>query len=315
MGMHIREFIGDFRYISDELNNNRTVKNFKINLSPIHKKNINEEVSRLLTVRTSLVDGTINSVIYSLREETENEGAMQKFELEKLSHDVRSPLHAMSGLIALLTKNHEEAKEYLDYLNKSEQRLLEMSENTLNNLKDSKSTKASELINFSSLIEEVISMLAEGFNEVKFKVTDNSQKSFYSRKPIIHSVLQNLVSNSIRYRKLNHPDSYTEIIIDDIKGSAVRIQVKDNGIGIESKNLSKIFEREFRVPNLTVEGNGLGLYLVKKQIEDLNGTIQVESSLGEGTTFTICIPSMKTDQSSTSSSNFDLLKRMGPDFL
>jgi signal transduction histidine kinase len=106
--------------------------------------------------------------------------------------------------------------------------------------------------------------------------------------------LVNLVDNAIKYSK---PGGEVKISAhtDDTQ---VVIEIKDNGIGISQADQQRIFERFYRVDksrSRTQGGSGLGLAIVKKIAEEHGGTISVESTLGDGSTFQITLPRRKTD--------------------
>ena len=101
-------------------------------------------------------------------------------------------------------------------------------------------------------------------------------------------VLSNLIDNSLKYRDEKKEKPFIRIEAaerDDVK----LIIVKDNGVGIDQAYLDKIFHMFFRASENS-KGSGLGLYIVKETLGKINGSIQVESSLGSGTTFMVRIP-------------------------
>jgi len=100
-------------------------------------------------------------------------------------------------------------------------------------------------------------------------------------------VLYNLVSNALKYR---HPDRAPQVHIR-CHGEAGRhvLQVQDNGLGLATWQQDKLFGLFQRLPT-HVEGSGVGLYMVKKIVENAGGTISVQSQEGVGTTFTITLP-------------------------
>jgi len=116
---------------------------------------------------------------------------------------------------------------------------------------------------------------------------------FFSDPWRIGEIFRNLISNAIKYRKLNNVSCEVsiQIAIDDQQAS---IQFKDNGIGISSENMNKIFEMFYRASEQS-EGSGLGLYIVKNAIEKLKGQLSVTSLPEEGTTFEIILPNNKMD--------------------
>nr|WP_236676273.1 ATP-binding protein [Chryseolinea lacunae] len=121
-----------------------------------------------------------------------------------------------------------------------------------------------------------------------FVHTDFKEAPFvYTIRPFLHSILYNLASNAIRYRSPQRP------LLLDVKTTlhrgSIRIAVSDNGLGINLDQFGKNLFGMYKRFHTHVEGRGLGLYLVKTQVEALQGTIVAESELNKGTTFTIDI--------------------------
>ena len=104
----------------------------------------------------------------------------------------------------------------------------------------------------------------------------------------IGEIFRNLISNAIKYRKINGESCRVSIKVD-VNSERALIVFKDNGIGISAENLSKIFEMFYRASEQS-EGSGLGLYIVKNAVEKLEGLLSVKSKPGEGTTFEITLP-------------------------
>jgi two-component system phosphate regulon sensor histidine kinase PhoR len=110
----------------------------------------------------------------------------------------------------------------------------------------------------------------------------------YADKVHITNVIYNLLDNANKYTE---NQSYIEISTEDIVGGIV-IRVKDNGVGISKENQKKIFEKLYRVPTGNVhdvKGFGLGLSYVKAIVEKHDGIINVESTLGKGSTFVLTL--------------------------
>jgi signal transduction histidine kinase len=115
--------------------------------------------------------------------------------------------------------------------------------------------------------------------------------TLYSLKTYLQSILFNLVSNAIKYRALDRPP-HVQVVAQAENGLA-KISVSDNGLGIDLNKVSQqqIFGLYKRL-HFHIEGKGLGLYLVKTQVEALQGRIEVESTPGAGTTFTVYLPNV-----------------------
>jgi two-component system phosphate regulon sensor histidine kinase PhoR len=107
----------------------------------------------------------------------------------------------------------------------------------------------------------------------------------------LEQAVLNLLANAVKFNKQNG-----EVHVEVIKRSGdrqVEIRISDTGVGIPADDLSRIFERFYRVDKARsrqVGGTGLGLSIVKHAIEQMNGTISVESELGKGSTFIVTLP-------------------------
>jgi signal transduction histidine kinase len=110
---------------------------------------------------------------------------------------------------------------------------------------------------------------------------------FKSEWSIVNTILQNLIENAIKYSR-SQAASLVRIAIF-LEANSVVIQVEDNGLGIDKVNHGNIFNMFFRGTHRST-GSGLGLYILKRAVERLNGNIEVESTLGEGSTFTVRLP-------------------------
>ena len=148
-----------------------------------------------------------------------------------------------------------------------------------------------ERIDFKELIENISDNLRHmnsGNRNVDIKISITQYKEFCSDKIGVGIVLNNLVSNAIRYQNPMSEQPFVDIEVEATDKTA-NIIVKDNGIGISKEGQTKIFDMFYRVSDET-DGTGLGLFLVKETIEKLNGKINVESELGKGSVFQILIP-------------------------
>ena len=144
-----------------------------------------------------------------------------------------------------------------------------------------------EIVVFSNLIDNILSSIQDIIMQEKVKIISNFEaiNEFYSIKSYLHSIFYNLISNSIKYKQQNIP------LIIEIQSSLDKnklvISVKDNGSGIDlSKNKDLVFGLYKRFHS-KIEGKGMGLYMVKTQVETLNGKIRVESGINIGTEFII----------------------------
>ena len=106
----------------------------------------------------------------------------------------------------------------------------------------------------------------------------------------LEQALMNLLDNAVKFNK---PNGEVHVQVHDRYGNQIEIRVSDNGVGIPAEDLSRIFERFYRVDKARsrqVGGTGLGLSIVKHAVEQMDGTVAVESELGKGSTFVVILP-------------------------
>ena len=134
--------------------------------------------------------------------------------------------------------------------------------------------------------------LINGADRLEASVEINDKVAFNSDRLRVGIILNNLFSNSIKYQDYGKKSSVVSIHIVTSPEHAW-IRFSDNGIGIEEKHLSKIFDMFYRASE-NAKGSGLGLYIAKETVTRLGGTINVKSEFGVSTTFEIIIPNSKS---------------------
>jgi len=222
----------------------------------------------------------------------------RNFELDQLvyktSHDIRSPLTSILGLVNIAKKD-DSPNNKEDYLSKIEQSILKLDgfvKSMLNYAKASRVDMQIEDLALKELIQGCINDLEyldnyydEVKTEVQIKGTAHSFKSDPLRLKIIFS---NIISNAFKYYDEEKPESYIKIIVN-IRKKGLSISIKDNGIGIDQEHLHKIFDMFYRATEKS-EGSGLGMYIVKQSVEKLGGTIEIDSKVNKGTSIEIFLP-------------------------
>jgi signal transduction histidine kinase len=136
-----------------------------------------------------------------------------------------------------------------------------------------------------------------GAQDIRKEVIIDEQFPFYSDRYRLSFIVNNLISNAIKYYDPDKAEPFLQITVVTRKNKTI-LEFKDNGIGIDEKHLSRVFDMFFRATHKN-DGAGLGLYIVKEAVEKLNGDIRIVSKLGQGTTFTIEIPSLEQSDSQT----------------
>ncbi len=207
------------------------------------------------------------------------------------SHNLRAPLSNLTGLLNLIEDipvEDEELKEIINGFSKSTNQLNE----TINDLvkviiiKDSPSIDKEQVV-IKDVFENIFNQLSFLINAKKpiIKMDFEKAETIYTNKSYFESILLNLMTNSLKYK-----DEVRKLKIEissKVKENKTIITFKDNGIGIDlERNKDKIFGLYQRFHDYA-DSKGLGLYLVKSQVESMGGTISVESEVGKGTSFKI----------------------------
>jgi signal transduction histidine kinase len=125
----------------------------------------------------------------------------------------------------------------------------------------------------------------DGFDRIDFKTEVDLEEPFVADSSRINTILNNLITNSIKYHNKAEPNPFIKIEVQS-KDNKRSLIISDNGSGIDEKYHTQIFDMFFRGTELS-EGSGLGLYIVKEMVSKLDGTIKIESSLNTGTKFII----------------------------
>lgn len=206
------------------------------------------------------------------------------------SHDLRSPITSLKGLIeiAIDEDNIDEIKNYLNLMNTSLTRQDQFISDIIDYSRNKRLESHNEAVNLNETITEIIDQ-HKHIKEVK-EIEINKQidlNEVYSDRLRLKIILSNLVSNAIKYSDKEKKSKFINIKTTK-EGNQLKIEVTDNGIGIKNDLLHKIFDMFFATnSNL---GSGLGLYITKEAVENLKGSISVDSTIEKGTTFFVKIP-------------------------
>jgi signal transduction histidine kinase len=208
------------------------------------------------------------------------------------SHDLRAPLASTMGLINI-TRISDDLQEKTNYLNLMESSLQKM-DRYIHDITDySRNARLAielEKIEFDELINDIIQTLSyhENTSKIDFLVKTEDTIPFYSDYSRLNIIFRNVISNAVKYHDLTRPHPYLSIDIKITKQEGI-FRFEDNGIGIEEKYIDKIFDMFYKASPESF-GSGLGLYIVKETMNRLKGNIKVESTLGQGSVFTITLP-------------------------
>ncbi len=207
------------------------------------------------------------------------------------SHDLKAPLSSLKGLIQLSELEPEESarKSYLIMMKERIASMDSFIKEIIDYAKNVRQEVDYEKIVIKDLLANVMEELKymEGARTVKIQCVGMDDLVIMCDTMRLKIIFANIISNAIKYRDTSK-ESPT-LIITAILGAELRLEFKDNGLGISSGQHKKIFDMFYRAHE-TSSGSGLGLYLVKETLSNLKGTIQVESVEGGGSTFIISLP-------------------------
>ncbi len=229
------------------------------------------------------------------RKRIEEELQIRNAELDnfvyKVSHDLRAPLSSILGLVNLsrLPGNTDNPIDYIDIIGTKVAHLDHFISDVLSHSKNLKIDVSVSKVDFAAIIDETFNDLnyLEGAKGIKRMVRIEGI-DFHSDPWRVAEILRNLISNAIKYRKLDQVSSEIaiKICVDHLRAE---ISFADNGIGIDEANLAKVFEMFYRATEQS-DGSGIGLYIVRNAVEKLGGQISVASRVGQGTRFTLLLP-------------------------
>lgn len=218
--------------------------------------------------------------------------------LHNMSHEIRTPLNGILGFSKLLqdpSNSTEEINEYIGIINNSGKRLLEIVNNVLDisKIETGQVNVTMKTFSIKNLLEQLYKFFLPSANNKSINFScfcelDENQSYIYSDESKINQILTNLINNAIKFTHSGFVELSTKI-----ENNIIIFIVKDSGIGISEEYLNRIFERFAQVDSSVsrrFEGAGLGLAISKGLVEILGGTINVESKLNQGTTFTLSIP-------------------------
>jgi PAS domain S-box-containing protein len=269
--------------------------------SELKLKNYSDELARQVKNRTLILEEAIrelektkNELNISLEKERELSELKSRF-VSMASHEFRTPLATILSSLSLVTKygeinEPEKQSKHIRRIKSSINNLTDILNDFLSvsRLEEGKIVVVPYIFEIRPFIAEIIgemsSVLKTG-QEIKNVCTGNEEVS--ADKKLLKNVLFNLISNAIKFS----PEGSTVEVHSLVTHQELTIQVKDYGIGISKPDQARLFERFYRAHNAAhIQGTGLGLHIISRYLEIMNGTVEVQSEENKGSTFTIKIP-------------------------
>lgn len=210
-----------------------------------------------------------------------------------VSHELKSPLTSISGYAELIKNGmvkDEDIKKFSGIIFDEAGQMLRLIENIIliSKLDEKPELKCEEEVSIKETIDDVLKLYKGKIDAKNLSVETDIEEGLKKNVPLgmLSELYRNLISNAIKYNK----DGGKIIITVEKRADNIISKITDTGIGLEKDEIPRIFERFYMVDkgrNRNTNSTGLGLAIVKHIVEDMGGTIDVTSTVGEGTTFKI----------------------------
>lgn len=264
-------------------------KNEKLEQAYEEVNSVNEELQRVNTNLEKLVEDRTEELQHTIKKLIETDKGLDTF-LYRSSHDLRGPITSLLGLarLAKLQNKQTELDSYFANIENTSGRMLRL----LGRLSDTgslfRTKRKTEIICTNDFIQSLRDQLngLNTNNAVQIEIENNIGDSFAGDPVLLKHIVVNLMENSIIFRKESDP--FVKCIFTQEDQQLV-IRVIDNGIGIPQELRDRIFDMFYRGSEKSI-GNGLGLFITKKALEVLGGTIAIESERHNYTIVTVRIP-------------------------
>jgi signal transduction histidine kinase len=248
-----------------------------------------KELTKLVEKKVKEIESHKQELLTINRSLTDTNEELDTF-LYRSSHDLISPVKSIKGLLNLMRMSNEDQDTYInlmeDRVSRLEQILLEIN----SYVKNVKNDPVTSKFDLEASVQESWSSLEfiEGADKITCSIDIEKDLMLDCDHERLKMVISNLLANSIKYHNKNRPNPFIRFI-GKRENEIVRIVVEDNGQGIKEEHLSRLFDMFYRA-NENSNGTGLGLFLVKKNVLRMNGTINIESIYTKGTKVEITLP-------------------------
>lgn len=221
--------------------------------------------------------------------------------LRTVSHELSNVLNALRLTMTMVTSGNDEAirSEMLDICRRNVQEMSEL----LNDLRDYSLLIAGaavpqieeiKVVEFGSALEASFHAVTQAAGVTLNVRIDSDLDVVYTDRKKIRQIITNLVTNAINYCGKDKPNKNIVLTLRSLDQRSWQIVVEDSGIGIPPEYLSSIFDEFKRIsPSMDVKGAGLGLAITKRLVEELKGTIEVSSEVGQGSRFSVTVPKLE----------------------
>ncbi|MEQ9231773.1 MAG: tetratricopeptide repeat-containing sensor histidine kinase, partial [Cyclobacteriaceae bacterium] len=210
----------------------------------------------------------------------------------RVSHDLKGPIASLVSIDYVARSEIKDGKvhHFLDLARTQTTRINLILDELIKLTRVTHSTDAHEAIDFDKLISQCLMSFGSlpNFEKVRIEKSVASDLDFHAPWALVNTIVQNLLENGIKYARLDQEESFVKIKVSN-KMDQIEIVVQDNGVGMRKDTGEKIFEMFYRAEK-DIQGSGLGLYILNRAVEKLDGTISLESEPNVGSTFNVKLP-------------------------
>lgn len=257
-------------------------------------QHLNADLEKKVKERTIVLEETQKDLYKALSKERELNELKSRF-VSMASHEFRTPLATIMSSISLVQKygemnEIEKQERHVNRIKSSIKNLTDILNDflSLGKLEEGKVKNLSEEFNIKVFVSDIVSEM-QTIAKIGQKIiyTHTGDETILLDSKLLKNILFNFISNAIKFS----PEGKEIYVVSETEKSIVKISVKDSGIGISKEDQGHLFERFFRGQNAgNVQGTGLGLNIVSKYIELMNGSIAVSSEENKGTKFAVAFP-------------------------
>ena len=255
-----------------------------------------------VTPLAGTVQGGAIAIFYDITD-LERLERVRKDLVANVSHELRTPLTAISGYAETLLEgaleDEENNRKFVEIIKAHATRLGNIASDllALSELEAERPPAESKPVSVRAAVETALKIVEPAAQLRGFRITRGplEEGEVLAERGRLEQALLNLLDNAVKFNRVG---GEVRLEVRREAGDKILIAVSDTGIGIPSTDLSRVFERFYRVDKARsreLGGTGLGLSIVKHVIERMNGTVRVESQLGKGSTFTILLPACMSE--------------------
>lgn len=264
---------------------------------------LNTELETKVTERTMILQEALRELERSQHDL--NEALNKEKELNEIksrfvsmaSHEFRTPLSTVLSSAALVSRynqqgDQEKSEKHIKKIKDAVKHLSDLLEDflSLGKLEEGKVQVHVEPIELNESLKEIIEEVQVIVKKDQvIQLECNTSTLFYSDKKLLRNIIINLLSNAIKFS----PENSSIYLNAVMKDGELVITVKDNGIGISEEDQQHLFSSFFRAKNaINIQGTGLGLHIVKRYVELIQGNIELQSTLHHGTAVIVSLPDL-----------------------